>query len=307
MKDRIGSSRTDYGKGVVELDAIGAGEQAGALTRQIRGTFAAPSYEPPLLPVAALEVHQLAQQKDVKLEQILAVLEKDPLLAARVLKVANSPLYSGAPLHSLYNAVMRLGLKNLASIVWQVALNMRVFRSKHYQEPMETIRRHSTYVAHIARLVAKSTPIPLDYAFLCGLLHDVGAAAVLLMLGERVGKDDVPLSADVLASVLGEMHAEASQIIAKQWRLHDDLQFVLGSHHSVLIGNYPHPAAAVVAIAEETVRELSPQLSLRGPEWDRTSRTAIEAAKMALHLNDKALDRLRADAEPLLAQVAGDA
>ena len=140
LRDR--SPRADnYGKGVVELDDyVDPAEQAAAMTKLVRGTFAAPSYEPPVLPVAALEVHQLAQQKDVKLEQVLATLEKDPLLAARVLKVANSPVYSGAPLHSLYNAVMRLGMKNVASIVWQVALNMRVFRSKHYQEPMEIVR-----------------------------------------------------------------------------------------------------------------------------------------------------------------------
>ena len=310
LRDRFGSSirADDYGKGVVELDAeLDSEQQADQLIAQVRGTFASPSYAPPVLPVAALEVHRLSQQKDVKLNELLAALEKDPLLAARVLRVASSSAYSGGmPLHSLSNAVMRLGMKSVASIVWEVALNMRVFRSKHYQQPMETIRRHSTVVAHLARMVAKETSIPLDYAFLCGLLHDVGAAAVLLLLGDTAIRGE-PLPPDLLGRVLGGAHAEASQIIAKQWKLPDDLQLVLAYHHNVTIGGYAHPTAAVVAVAEQLGAELGAQLKLMmPPAWDTTRSSSLRAAHEALGLTEHALDKLRHQAEPLLEQLARD-
>lgn len=312
LRDRFGSVRADYGKGDVELqeDELDAEAQAHALIAQLRGTFASPQYAPPVLPAAALEVHRLSLQKDVKLNDVTATLELDPLLAARVLRVANSSAYNaGMPLPSLYNAVMRLGMTSVASIVWEVALNMRVFRSKHYARPMEAIRRHSVVVAHLSRMVAKETSIPLDYAFLCGLLHDVGAAAALLVLDDAIGPQApalAPLPPDVLGRVLADAHAEASQIIAKQWRLPDDLQMVLAYHHAVSVGGHAHPTASVVAVAEHLARELCVQHELPIGDWDSTRGSAVQAAKQALGVREPQLDKLRKHAEPLLLQLAAD-
>jgi HD-like signal output (HDOD) protein len=293
-----------YGQGVVELEEDDdPGQQAAALIKRVRGTFEAPTYAPPVLPVAALEVHQLSQAKNVKLEQVLSTLEKDPLLAARVLRVANSSLYAGAPLQSLHHAVMRLGMKNLASVVWEVALNMRVFRSKAYAEPMEQLRRHSVAVAHVARLVAQLTPIALDYAFLCGLLHDVGGAAVLLLLGER-GNTDEALPADVLADVFSAAHADASQVVAKIWRLPDDLQLVLQHHHDVTIGGYSHPTAAVIALAERLVAEEGPTAGYPVAPWDFTPKSSLRAAEQALQINEASLEKLRKRTGELLGELS---
>jgi HD-like signal output (HDOD) protein len=297
----------DYGRGTHEIDSSeDPAEQAQVITRRIRATFTTPNYTPPVLPVAALEVHHLSQAKNVKLEQVLSALEKDPLLAARVLKVANSPLYTGAPLQSLHHAVLRLGMKNLASVVWEVALNMRVFRSKQYEQPMEQIRRHSTAVAHVSRLVAQQTSIPLDYAFLCGLLHDVGAAAILLLLGERTPgqPQEGALTDEVLAQVMEDIHAESSQLIAKIWKLPGDLQIVLAHHHTVTCGGYAHPTAAVIALAQKLVLEEGPRTGLVAPPWDETPLSGLMAAEAALGLENNAFEKLRKKAEPILADLA---
>lgn len=309
VRDRFGNSTRapDYGRGTVEIDAASdPSVQAELITRRIRATFAAPTYAPPVLPLAALEVHQLSQAKNVKLEQVQSALEKDPMLAARVLKVANSPLYAGAPLQSLHHAVLRLGMKNLASVVWEVALNMRVFRSKLYEQPMEQIRLHSTAVAHLSRLVAQQTSIPLDYAFLCGLLHDVGAAAILMLLGERnpTGQQDSPLDDDVLNTVMDDTHAEASQLVAKIWKLPGDLQLVLAHHHSVTSGGYAHPTAAVVALAQRLAAEEGPQLGWAMPRWDQTPISSVVAAEQALNIDAAAFEKLRKRAELMLAELS---
>ena len=292
-----------YGQGIVELcDEDDPSRQAAGLIVRIRGAFDLPQYAPPLLPLAALEVHQLSQAKNVKLEQVLQTLEKDPLLAARVLRVANSALYAGAPLQSLHHAIMRLGMQNLANVVWEVALTMRVFRSKAYAAPMEQIRRHSVAVAHVSRLVAQLTPIALDYAFLCGLLHDVGAAAILLLLSES--PPDQALPDDVLSQVLGAAHADASQIIAKSWKLPNDLQLVLAHHHAVTSGGYAHPTAAIVAIAERLVAEEGPATGLPASSWDSTPQSSQRAAEQALQIGEPALDKLRKRTAELLREVA---
>ena len=53
-----------------------------------------------------MEVHRLTQNSDVQMDQVLSALEKDPLLAARVLKVASSPVYGG----QLVQSFLREGL-----------------------------------------------------------------------------------------------------------------------------------------------------------------------------------------------------
>lgn len=306
MRDRFGTNVTDaaYGKGVVALtDAEVVGDaHAEEISERVTAVFHSPQYVPPVLPAAAVEVHRLSQTKDVKVEQILAALEKDPLLAARVLKVASSPVYGGQAVTSLHNAVVRLGTRELGVLVWEVALNMRVFRSKAYERPMERVRRHSIATAHVARTIAKLTPVPLEYAYLCGLLHDVGAAAALLLLGEGGSNTGRQLADDVLQVVLSKSHAEASCQVAKMWQLPADVQFVLAQHHTVTAQGYAHPTAAIVAVAEKLIREESPRGSAV-LDWDTTSDHALLAARDVLALSERALDALRKDVKNLLAKL----
>jgi HD-like signal output (HDOD) protein len=302
-----GNTATDYSKDGIALSLedtdLASDAHAEEISARLKVTFLSPDYVPPLLPAAAVEVHRLSQAHDVKIEQILLVLEKDPLLAARIMKVASSSLYGGQPLQSLSAAVMRLGLRHLADVVWEVALNMRVFRSKAYAAPMEAVRRHSVACAHVARAIAKLTPVPLEYAFLCGLLHDVGAAAVLHLLGEGGNNlSGQPLDAETLQMVLHKAHAEGSQLVARLWHLPADMQVVLAHHHHVMIQGYVHPTAAIVAIAERSIEEESgstwPPLA-----WDSTRDAMLMIAREALALSPRSMEAIQKETRILLAKM----
>lgn len=294
-----------YGRGVVVLQDVELAGNAHAeeIAERLTAVFRSPDYTPPLLPAAAVEVHRLSQTKDAQIEQILAVLEKDPLLAARVLKVASSSVYGGQALQSLQTAVMRLGMRHLADLVWEVALNMKVFRSKAYAGAMDAVRRHSTACAYVSRAIAKLTPVPLEYAFLCGLLHDVGAAAALHILGEGGSNSGGnPLSPEVLQVVLGKAHAEASQLVARLWALPADVQLVLAHHHNVTVQGHAHPTAAIIAVAEKVIRDEAPKLVI-ALDWDETSDNALMAAREALGLTARSLEAIRKDARSILAKL----
>ena len=60
-------------------------------------------------------------------------------------------------------------------------MNLKVFRSNDYADTMELLRRHSTMTAHLAKVVCKYSPVEGDFAFMAGLLHDVGIAGTLLV------------------------------------------------------------------------------------------------------------------------------
>ena len=149
----------------------------------LQRTFSSPSYKPPMLPQVAVELLQLAQQPDVDFEDAVALLEKDPVLATRVLSIAQSATYaSRSPISTLHQATVRLGLKTMRDVVLEAALNLKVFRVPGFEAAMERLARHSTATAHIMRAICRRTRVETEFAFLCGLIHDVGFAASLLAL-----------------------------------------------------------------------------------------------------------------------------
>jgi putative nucleotidyltransferase with HDIG domain len=291
-----------YGQGehAIRNDAILV-ESAQQFARRLRAHFASPGYSPPLLPAVALEVHSLAQQPEVDADKVVAIMRKDPMLAGRVLKIAQSAAFAPTTtITSLRDAVVRLGLRNLSEIAWEVSLGMRVFRSAAYSEPMEMVRRHSTACAHLARLVASFTPIASEYAFLCGLLHDVGMAAALILLGEQKNTG-AGLELGMLAMALRQSHQELSAVVARLWRLPQDVQLVLGHHHEVVINGLVHPLAAVVALAEELTREVGLGIVLSGHDCDMSSDTALAQARNALGFDQARMEKVKGEVKKLIA------
>ncbi len=278
-------------------------ESAAHFSKRLIDHFSAPGYQPPLLPAVALEVHNLAQQADIDAVKVVDVMQKDPLLAGRVLRIAQSAAVSpGGGITSLRDAVVRLGMRNLSDIALEVSMNTRIFRSRAYAEPMELARRHSTVCAHLARLVSTFTPMATEYAFLCGLLHDVGMAATLIVLGEQ---KDTTAGIDplMLSMILQQSHQDASGLVARLWRLPLDVQLVLAHHHDVVVQGVPHPLAAIVAIAEQLASELGFAVIVGGENCDLPLDSPLMQARQVLGFDAKAMERIRADAQKLIAHI----
>ena len=294
-------SDPNYGKGVARVahdDDVLLDEEA--VAARLRETFAAPDYEPPKLPSVAAELMSLAQTPDVEIDQVARLLERDPMIAGRVVQLAQSPIYRGSgAVTSIREALMRLGLNALRDLVLQVSLNTRVFRADAYAEPMDRLRRHSLATAHLAKIVCRYTALHGDYAFLCGLLHDVGIAGCLIALAE--GKDKRPPDLVAVWPSIERVHSEAGVHMARLWQLPDEIEWVLGAHHEVLIGGAPHPLAAAVALANEIairqgftlVPEEEPDESAADEDGDEDGKLAadvLERLCLAAHTN---LDRTR--------------
>jgi HD-like signal output (HDOD) protein len=267
----------------------GAGDLAMVMTlvTQLRQVFSSPSYRPPLLPEVALEVHQLSFKPDVDANRLVALLETDEMLAAQVLRVASSAMYgvwNGEP--SLKQAVVRLGLKNLTDVVWEVATSSRVFRSTHYGPLMEQIRTHSAVCGHLSRLVAANRRVPAESAFLCGLLHDVGMAATLLVVADQIKGGDA-IDPVLLNLVLRETHQEISGLVAHVWKLPDDVQIVLATHHTGIAAEGTGDLTAVVTIAEALSSELGFGITIGPGDCDRSDPAVLAQAYETLGFDDE--------------------
>jgi HD-like signal output (HDOD) protein len=320
-----GKKKTDpgYGRGVVTLeidDELLLDEDA--VTQRLIDVFSAPDYRPPTLPSVATELMILAQHAEVSIDDVVELLERDTMLTGRVLKIASSAVYKGASeLRSVKEAIVRLGLTTLRDLVLEASMKMRVFRADAFTDTMERLRKHSTFTGHLSRIVCRYTSVEQEYAFLCGLLHDVGVAGTLIALGEskvRKKKKKAPPNLIAIWPAIDRAHTQAGSLMAKLWELPPDVQMVLGYHHQVLVDRHPHPLAATICLADELAHELGVGLvAAEGSEIEGTSEVeaaclqshtsidrsgpkTLECAAKALDLNETTLDLIRADATALL-------
>lgn len=260
------------------------------LAARLRSAAASPNWRPAMPPRAALEMLAVYRNPDVTFVELTEILERDAALAARVLRVASSPLYSPRqPPNSLHTAAVRLGLKTLTSIVWECAMNARIFHAEPYESAMERLSQHSTAVARIARTIARAVDEDGETAYLAGLLHDIGIGAGLALAAQA--RPDERASLEVVEGALALCHEEIGDLLAGAWQLPTSLSAALAYHHE------PPPAgprlSLIIALADRLASEAG--FAVSGTDetsLDQQSVASTEDAADALGLSPSMLELL---------------
>ena len=188
-------------------------------------------------------------------------LELEPALASRVLRLANSPYYSGSrPSAKLSDAIMNLGMLNVRNLCMVAAtytwLNVDYERCHH--DP-KAIWRHSLGMACGAKLLARHTGTAnTEDAFMAGLMADIGKMALnLLLLGRRLPRqfgDRSDLTFDEIEQgVYGFTHAEIGAHLATKWNFPQPICEAIRYHHSRSDGVPSSPMADLVHLADALV------------------------------------------------------
>jgi HD-like signal output (HDOD) protein len=299
-----GTNRRDprYGKGSHEIEEVLV--EAPELAARLRATFEAPGYRPPLLPPVALQLLALSQRPNVEVDEVAAMLEKDPLLTARILKLVRSPMYlAESPIRSIKQAIVRLGLRAMRDVVIEAAFEARVLKVPLYSEAMERLRRHSIATAHLSRLVSRFTPMEAEFAFLCGLLHDVGIACSLLALAEAPRGEKRP-ELSLAWPAIDALHEEASGIIARLWNLPPDVQHVVAHHHQIQSQGFVHPLSAVVCLGGDFADRHSLGVIAPGEaRVDQSGEATLARAREELRLGDAPFALIAKEAADVVARL----
>ena len=286
-----------------------------AMVETLLACLEAPDYRPPTLPSVAMELMELSRRPEVEIDDVVALVEKDTLIAGRILKLVQSPMYAGAAkIESLRDALMRLGIRTLRDLVMEISMNLKVFKSPDYTDTMEFLRRHATATAHLCKTVCRYTEIDGEYAFMAGLLHDVGIAGTLLALSDRKGPRTTPPDLIAIWPAVDRVHERAAELMAEHWQLPPELRMVIAAHHQVLIQGHAHPLAATVCLADDLAHQLGCGVIPKASDEveamteiekdcvrshtgvDHSSPKTLEHAAEALRLGEPQLELLRADA-----------
>jgi HD-like signal output (HDOD) protein len=277
------------------------------LRSELIAVFDNPAYRAPVLPTVALDIMAVAENEDADVDEIVQLLERDQMLAASVLRLVSSPLYAGrTPIRSLKAAVLRLGVRVIRDVVFEAAIARGVFQVNEYADTVAIVARHSTVTAYITRLVCRRAGIDADLAFICGLLHDVGFAGLLLAVKHVEGSAAPSLA--VLWPHVDHLHERASHLLVERWGLPREVVEVVGHHHHLHTGLNARIAAAV-RLADHLTEYFD--CSIRGPKvdgerlpGDSIDAFDLETAASELGLDDAAVKHLLADAERTIPEIA---
>lgn len=198
------------------------------LASHVKQQLQAKSFELPMLPAVMTEVMTLCQSDTVDAARLSVVIHRDPTLAANVLRVANSAIFGMTmPCGSLQQAVSRLGMQKVSEIAMALAVRGSVFSQPECQDLLSRLWRHSLLGAWFSREIARQKRQNVEIAFLCGLLHDVGKAAILCNVLKSPGR----VTMTDVVEALQEHHVEAGVLLARQWRLPEMIVECIECHH----------------------------------------------------------------------------
>ena len=130
----------------------------------------------------------LAQGDDVSVRDLSTVIEEDVVITGSLLSIANSALYCGnSRVASVRPAIVRLGLTKTRNVLLGLTVS-RCFTSLRAPGPWSSTRfnAHSLAVATLSDLIVQSVPSEhAEWAFMAGLLHDIGLPLIAVGLPEQ--------------------------------------------------------------------------------------------------------------------------
>ncbi len=188
-------------------------------------------------PEALARILELASDPDAQLPQLASAIESDPVLAARLLRLANSAYFGySREIETIDHSLVVLGTRTVRNLVAAVAL-APVFTGGQSDLDRSTLWRHCCAVGEAARILAEHLELDGGVAYLAGLLHDVGKVALdeavpgLFAEALEIDAEHRTGALDSERKALGVDHAWAGGVLLDRWQLPATLVEAIRFHH----------------------------------------------------------------------------
>ncbi len=184
----------------------------------------------PTLPDIALKVRDAVSKGEATSQELADMIVTDAALSARLIQVANSPLYKGSvDVNSIQMAVTRLGSSTIKTLITSMVMQQMFSPSsplleQYFRETWE----QGVNVSSISRALASFVPhLNPDEAMLAGLIHQIGKLPILMLV------EDIPEFRDSpsrLNKLMEKAHPSIGKIIMDTWDFPDDLKSVASQY-----------------------------------------------------------------------------
>ncbi|MEO7993902.1 MAG: HDOD domain-containing protein [bacterium] len=219
--------------------------------------------ELPTFPAVALEFMELANDPYASVMSMASIVERDPALAAKTLKLSNSAYIGYArQVSTIREAIVLLGLREMRALV----LTISVFRAfgqlqKALPPAWEQFWLHSLAIAQTARRLAKQLRIKeAEQAYLAGLLHDIGKLLYYLYDSDRyTAALDLQIHTgesllEIEKKTFGNTHPELGCWLLELWNFPQPLSEAVLWHETPELAPRGSSLVGLTALAELIVK-----------------------------------------------------
>jgi len=220
----------------------------------------------PAFPVIAQKLLALDLDSDRGEQQMLLLIGQDPLISARLIGLANSPLLGATrKIAAVKEAALMLGLNRVKSVATGIAVMSLVSRPPGRFDPQE-LWLHNMCVAFAMLPVVRAIPAarrpPDDLIFLAGMLHDIGYLVLAYLdpqrsddLHTRLAIETDRPAIEVERELLEITHDELGAELASHWNLPEQLVAAIRCHHKLDAqdGGETIPLAHIIHLTEKLI------------------------------------------------------
>lgn len=189
------------------------------------------------MPTIVLKLMEILSDPDVTVHEIVAVIQKDQGLVARIFKVANSSFYGRLQkAENLTDTVITLGLRGIKSFVIAQAVK-HVLTVADVDD--DSLWEHAVKVSISSAVLAKEMRYDImEDALVSGLVHDIGKAFIgsvypeVYSLIHQTSIKDQTTYEEAEQVILDFNHAEVGALITEKWGFPQKIVDVIRHHHS---------------------------------------------------------------------------
>ena len=211
----------------------------------------------PTIPAIVSKVVNLLDSEEASPDDIADLILSDQVLAARVLRVVNSPLYrSSSEISSVKRALLFIGFKSVREMIL-TSYFVDGFKQKEQPFDMKMFWMHSFSVGAISRRIATLVKYPdVEKAYLVGILHDIGKVFLGHYCNAEYGKmlnsikNTSYTTYEAEYEFFGTTHCEVGLCLAQRWNFPAIYCDVISYHHSSEMATEDPLLTSIVSLAD---------------------------------------------------------
>jgi len=194
----------------------------------------------PPIPEGVLKARELINDENSSLKEIASFIERDPSIAAKILRLANSAYYGFArKIDTIETALIVLGVKTTYHLLEGISL-VSSFSGVIDKKFLNRLARHSIFVAIASTVISRMLDVNFHgVEYTAGLVHNLGLAAMRVVLPresiiiEQHG-DPILISCHREMELIGISHCEIGNMLADHWQLPEHIGEAMRTHHGAI-------------------------------------------------------------------------
>lgn len=210
----------------------------------------------PRLPTVVPKLLRSLRDPDSSARDYVAIINKDPVMSAAVLKLANSAYFNpiNVRIGDIERAIVKLGLNGLRSVLSAAVMQPIIQRdSPYFSQTGKRLWAHSLNTAVACEIVGHARRMERFKAYLMGLVHDIGKITLFSELCKQYKLNgDTSPSPQAFIPPLQTHATQLSALIAKDWQLPEDICRALEEQVAIAPGKQVSPLGHLLYQANMT-------------------------------------------------------